>query len=125
MTGYVANVIVGGIETTNCHAKDDAERDTHIELVVDPNDANDEIKHVIVEVTPRIRNVMAQQGQDWSTKALRTNLLGRRMTFTGWMLFDQEHAKESANTARPDRPAKVWRATAWEIHPIMAMFSAP
>jgi hypothetical protein len=26
----------GGIESVNCYARDDAERDTHIELVLDP-----------------------------------------------------------------------------------------
>ena len=34
--GYVSDVKVGGIESTNCHARAAEQRDTHIELVLDP-----------------------------------------------------------------------------------------
>ena len=34
--GYVSDVKVGGIESTNCHAHAAEQRDTHIELVLDP-----------------------------------------------------------------------------------------
>jgi hypothetical protein len=59
---------------------------------------------------------MKAEGVDWSTKALRSKLLGRWVTFTGWMLFDEEHASQAENT-NPGRP-RNWRATAWEIHPV-------
>ena len=52
VVGYVADVKVGGIETVNCHAHDPHDRDTHIDLAVSAGDANDEAKHVVVEVTP-------------------------------------------------------------------------
>jgi len=116
VVGYVADVKMGGIETVNCHARSPHGRDTHIDLTVTPSDAHDERGHVIVEVTPRWRAAMARSRVDWETDALRQRLLGRCVRITGWLLFDREHRGESENTARPG--ASVWRATAWEIHPI-------
>jgi hypothetical protein len=55
VVGYVANAIVGGVETVNCHAIDPHDRDTHIELTLTPAEADDGTRHVIVEVTPRWR----------------------------------------------------------------------
>jgi hypothetical protein len=118
ISGYVFDVKVGGIESTNCHARSAEDRDTHIELVLDPM-AGSPSQRVIVEVTPRWRAMMAAQGVDWSTRALRDRLLGRWVKVRGWMLFDMEHQNESENTA-PGRE-RNWRATAWEIHPITSI----
>ncbi len=73
VVGYVAKVGVGGIETVNCHAKDAAHRDTHIDLVVSKNHAEDKRKHVVVEVRPQFRS----RHPDWTTANLRDTLLGR------------------------------------------------
>jgi len=116
--GYVHDVKPGGIETVNCKARDLPDRDTHIELVLDPMDAAGP-ERVIVEVTPRWRALMAAKGVDWSTPALRRQYLGRWVRVTGWLLFDAEHANASENTA-PGRP-RSWRATAWEVHPITSI----
>lgn len=120
--GYVAGVKVGGIESVNCHTREAAYRDTHIELTLRPND-NDESTYVIVEVTPQMREKMAESGTDWSTPALRRELLGRWIRVTGWLLFDREHAENAINT-NPDG-GNIWRATAWEIHPITAIEVLP
>jgi len=69
-------------------------------------------------VTPRIRAIMKQKGENWSTSALRDKLLGRWVRMDGWLFFDEEHDNTSENTA-PQRPNN-WRATAWEIHPLTA-----
>jgi hypothetical protein len=115
ITGYVYEVKPGGIETCNCKAKEPGKRDTHIELLADPmHDAK--IQRVVVEVTPRLREMMQGKGEDWSTKKLRDRLLGRWVTFTGWLLFDEEHDSQAEHTA-PGR-TRNWRATAWEIHPV-------
>jgi hypothetical protein len=116
--GFVFDVKVGGIESTNCHARAVEQRDTHIELILDPM-AGSRSRVVIVEVTPRWRAIMAVQGVDWSTRALRDRLLGRWIKVRGWMLFDVEHQNQSENTA-PARE-RNWRATAWEIHPITSI----
>jgi hypothetical protein len=122
IVGYVFDVKVGGIESTNCHARGAEQRDTHIELVLDPM-AGSPTQRVIVEVTPRWRTIMAAQGVDSSTRALRDRLLGRWVKVRGWMLFDVEHQNASANTA-PGRE-RNWRATAWEIHPITSIEVVP
>jgi hypothetical protein len=113
--GYVDTVYVGGIESANCEAKDAPDRDTHIELVLDPQHARPE-QRVIVEVTPRWRKMVATQGKDWSTAALAAALIHHRVQVTGWMMFDIDHANASLNTKTAG--AHVWRATAWEVHPI-------
>jgi len=122
VVGYVFDVKPGGIETVNCKARDLPDRDTHIELVVDPMNAGGP-QRVIVEVTPRWRAMMAAKGVDWSTAALRRAYLGRWVRVTGWLLFDAEHANAAENTA-PGR-ARNWRATAWEVHPISSIEVVP
>lgn len=122
IAGYVADVKVGGVESVNCHAKAVSDRDTHIELTLSANDPV-EGKHVIIEVTPRWRAIMRERGEDWSTASLRRHLLGRWVEVTGWMLFDQEHLANAANTQRGK--AKVWRATAWEVHPVTSLRVVP
>lgn len=118
ITGYVQDVKVGGVETVNCRATDPEHRDTHIELVLDPMNAS-EGHRVIVEVTPRMRALAEQRGEDWSTSALRDHFQGRWVRVRGWLLFDTEHVTQSVNTA-PGRP-RDWRATAWEIHPVTSL----
>src|SRR5262249_30978381 len=98
ITGYVYDAKVGGVETSNCKAHAQSERDTHIELVLDPSDSAPS-RRVIVEVTPRIREIVARQGLDWSTTALQRDIVGRTVTVTGWLLFDEEHQNQSENTA--------------------------
>lgn len=123
VVGYVASVKPGGVETVNCHARSLHGRDTHIDLTVSPRDAADETRHVIVEVTPHWRTAMAAKGVNWETDALEQTISGRCVAVTGWMLFDAEHRNESANTAKPGR--EVWRATAWEVHPITGIRVLP
>ncbi len=118
IVGYVLDVKKGGTETCNCHSTNPQYRDTHIELILNPAHQQP-VKRVIVEVTPRWRAIMKQQGIDWSTAALQKALTGHWVRVRGWLLFDLEHAGEAENT-NPHGRAN-WRATAWEIHPITAL----
>ena len=118
IVGYVSEVKRGSIESTNCHARDDLDRDTHIELVLDPM-SGDASARMIVEVTPRWRFLMSERGMDWSTRALRDRFLGHWVRVRGWMLFDAEHQRDSENTA--SGRAGNWRGTAWEIHPVTSI----
>lgn len=113
--GYVESVYVGGVESANCDAKSPANRDTHIELALDAQRSRPD-QRVIVEVTPRWRRKVQARGEDWSTAALAAALTGHRVRVTGWMMFDSDHASESLNTRKPGKT--VWRATAWEVHPV-------
>ena len=120
--GYVLHVKPGGQETVNCGEAEDPFRDTHIEVTLSSTDTLKR-RRIIVEVTPRWRDFLSSQGQDWSTAALQQQLVGRRVRFTGWLFFDAEHDDESENT-RPGR-ATNWRASAWEIHPVTAIVALP
>jgi len=120
--GYVLDVLPGGVESANCHARSLARRDTHIEIVLDPAHS-DHPNRVIVEVTPRIRAMMASRGIDWSTRTLEHDLPGHWVKVTGWLMFDTDHVKQSQNTAA-GQPG-VWRATAWEVHPVTGLDIVP
>jgi hypothetical protein len=110
--GIVTDVKVGGNETCNCNATDPLLRDTHIEVKVSGQDSR---RPLIVEVTPGLRH----QHPDWTTDKLHALLIGKKVRFTGWLFFDNDHQNESTNTASPGMsPAKIWRCTAWEIHPV-------
>jgi len=122
--GFVSDVKMGGDESCNCHAADQQDRDTHIELVLNEKEAGSKLC-VIVEVTPRLRAIMAAKGIDWSTVTLKNTLKNHYIKVKGWMLFDEEHKRQATNTA-PNNLGN-WRATCWEIHPVtgMAISSAP
>jgi hypothetical protein len=118
VTGYVVTVKPGGKETVNCAATDPAHTDTHIELALSADDSEG-IHHMIVEVTPRIRAIMAANGKDWTTNNLRRTLVGRKITVVGWMMLDKQHCNAAENT-NPGN-SHNWRATCWEIHPVTAL----
>ena len=115
ITGYVYEVKAGGIETCNCREKDRDGKDTHIELVLNPMH-DQKTQRMVVEVTPRMRDIMSKQGIDWTTSTLRSEILGRWVQVEGWLMLDTEHLNAAENT-NPGRE-RNWRATAWEIHPI-------
>ena len=116
--GYVKEVKVGSIETANCKATEKDLRDTHIELVLNPN-SYEKNNCVVIEVTPRLRKMMAEKGIDWSTLMLRSKYLGRWVEVEGWLFFDSEHTNKAENT----NPGNLtnWRGTAWEIHPVTSI----
>ena len=110
--GEVIDVENAGPEATNCF--NPWGRDVHILIATRKGASKSE--HVVVEVTPPLRDWAAKQGIDWSEKTLQAQLVGRWCEFEGWLYFDVGHAEESENIA-PGNPNN-WRATAWEIHPI-------
>lgn len=117
ITGLVVAVKVGGNETCNCKATAAIDRDTHIELALSPD--AEKTQRVIVEITPRLRKQMADQGVDWSTQKLKdpeSGIRGKWVQVTGWLMFDQMHVHEAENT-NPGGEHN-WRATAWELHPV-------
>ena len=122
IVGYVVEVKRGSRETVNCEATARAFMDTHIALVADSTDIS-EAARMIVEVTPRWREFLAERGEDWSTEALHQTLLGRWVRVTGWLFWDYEHANASEHSDR--RRGYAWRATAWEIHPVTAIRICP
>ena len=103
--GEVIDVAYARPEATNCF--NPCRRDIHI--VVATRKGATKQEHVVVEVTPNLRN-------DWSEETLQTQLVGHWCEFEGWLYFDAGHAEESENIS-PGKPDN-WRATAWELHPV-------
>jgi hypothetical protein len=115
LRGYVVSVSMSHPESCNCNSKEPDYRDTHIVLAPDKNSKEDKSQHVIVEVTPRIRLLMQQDGQDWSQKALK-KLRGKTIEVEGWLFYDYNHGDKSAQIRQ--NSDNITRATAWEIHPV-------
>ncbi len=115
LRGYVVAVSMSNPESCNCNSKEPDYRDTHIVLAPDKNSKDDKSQHVVVEVTPRIRLLMQQNGKDWSQQALK-KLRGKTIEVEGWLFYDFKHGEKSAKI-RPDSD-DINRATAWEIHPV-------
>ena len=124
IVGYVYDVKPGGNETCNCGKSDPDLIDTHIEIVPKPT-LNDKTHRVIVEVSPRFRAQMSEQGEDWSTDTLKATIKHKWVRVRGWLLADIEHLGNASHT-NPGG-SKIWRATIWEIHPItsLAVTAAP
>jgi len=110
--GEVIDVAYAGTEATNCFSP--CRRDIHILVANRKGAAKNE--QVVVEVTPRLRDLAGQRGIDWSEETLQGQLVGHWCEFEGWLYFDVGHAEESENTAANN--PENWRATAWELHPV-------
>ena len=110
--GEVIDVAYARPEATNCF--NPCRRDIHILIATRKGAAKTE--HVVVEVTPNLRDWAAGQGIDWSEENLQQQLVNHWCEFEGWLYFDLGHAEESENMS-PGKPGN-WRATAWELHPV-------
>jgi hypothetical protein len=92
--GYIVDVKPGGKETCNCKTTVAGFKDTHIEIVVNSK-KKDASKRVIVEVTPRMRQIMQDQGIDWSTTTLKQTFKNKFVKIQGWLFYDVSHDKEN------------------------------
>ncbi len=110
--GYVVSVGKAGPELANCYSP--GRRDIHINLALQMNAPASE--QVVVEVTPFFERLAGENGRNWSEAALQSTLVGRWCRIEGWLFFDRQHAKESRNMFKEG--SDLWRATAWEIHPV-------
>jgi hypothetical protein len=122
VTGFVHAVKAGGAETVNCGANTVDLKDAHIEITLSESDtARDQ--RFVVEITPKWRAFMADRGIDWSNATLASTLRGRCAEFAGWMFWDGSHPQNAANTNPTG--SQIWRATAWEIHPVTSVRAVP
>lgn len=120
VTGYVRVVKGGSKETCNCHASKVAFTDAHIEIT--PTKKLKGVKNtLILEITPRIRKLMFEDGEDWSTSEVKSLIVGKMVTFTGWLFFDGSHEDEAYVSDPKNKIGKKnWRGTCWEVHPVTA-----
>jgi hypothetical protein len=125
--GYVAEVKPGGEEQCNCQTKTKAFLDTHIDLVAGPDQyQSDGHGRFVVEVTYRIRQLAKMGlvpdhndiGKSWTTAALKTKLLHRKVRFYGYLFYDTAHNKEAWDVNPSNAGGKNWRQSCWEIHPV-------
>ena len=122
IVAWVYDVKPGGAETVNCGESEQQYKDSHIEVVASASTTG-KTRRVIVEVTPRWREFLHDQGEDWTSSTLATRLEHHWVRFTGWLFWDFPHKDEARNT-NPGG-ANVWRATAWEIHPVTSITLCP
>jgi hypothetical protein len=122
VTGYVYDVKAGSTESVNCGANTVEFKDAHIELTMSATDT-DPTRRFVVEVTPKWRAFIAEQGENWSTTPLRNRIRGQCAEFTGWMFWDKHHRGDAENT--DPGSGNNWRATAWGIHPVTGIRVVP
>lgn len=137
VVGFVRGVSRGGSsgESCNCKATGDSQIDTHIDLVLFPNqEENDPTGRgvLVVEVTERSRRLAAAGllptniGNNWSRAQLKSRLRGRWVRFTGYLFYDDDHHTGSWRVDPRNRTGEAnWRATGWEVHPVMGIELLP
>ena len=139
VTGWLVLTYPGPPESCNCGSADF--HDWHIELVPKPLDHAPKIGDptaIICEVTPRTESALYKagirvqklaafmnQGKQPNIVAHPTGSQPHKVRITGYLLWDDEHDKPRDDIgAAIDRGGggeyhHPWRATAWEIHPIL------
>lgn len=135
LTGYLVLVYAGPPESTNCSATDF--HDWHLEIFDKPLDhppQPGDPTPIICEITPRTQNELYRAGvriQELAAFFRRpdvtyesTGYAAQKIRLTGYLLWDDEHNSPKdvgtliSSIAR-NRYHNPWRATAWEIHPVM------
>ncbi len=130
--GYLYGVKAEGKESSNCQLEpgDDNENvDFHIYMGFDPGIAT-KIRNktltaaerkevnpssVIVEMTPHYR---ATYHPEWALAAVK-DAVGQQIRVVGQLLVDNEHFVKSQDCGREDHTSNCWRATVWELHPVI------
>jgi hypothetical protein len=133
--GYLVLAYPGPPETTNCASTDF--HDWHLELFEKPLDHAPQIGDptpIICEITPRTQNAIFRDNIRMQALAgfIRapdltiepTGHAARRIRVTGYLLWDDEHngsadVGTTIRTIGANKYHQPWRATAWEIHPVI------
>ena len=115
ITGYVLDVKYGGWESCNCYSKDKKDFDIHIEIVkgLAPKYIADS-NIVVVEINRFVR--ASDKSLDYD--AVR-KLKNKKVEIEGWLFADVEHKQNSYNTN--PKGTNVYRATLWELHPLISI----
>lgn len=136
LTAYLVLAYAGPGETTNCGSVDF--HDWHLEMFDEPPDhppQPGDPTPVIAEITPRTQNAIYRDGirvQELAAFFRRPDVTyestghkAQKVRLTGYLLWDDEHndnTKDVGTTIRSiarNRYHNPWRATAWEIHPVI------
>jgi hypothetical protein len=118
LRGYIAYISRTNAESCNCNYREEAFHDLHIALVENEADLRDRTKHIIIEITPRLREIMKAQNIDWHFDTLK-KWRRKKVTVEGWLFYDWDHGDDAFLRMRDS--VNNWRATCWEIHPVTKM----
>jgi hypothetical protein len=141
LTAYVVLAYPGPTETTNCSSLDF--HDWHLELFDEPADhppQPGDPTPIICEITPRTQNAIYRDGVRIQELAAffrhpdvtyeSTGHQARKVRLTGYLLWDDEHNDNTKDVGATihsiarNRYHNPWRATAWEIHPVLKIEQA-
>ena len=136
VTGWLVLAYQGVPETTNCRSKDFL--DWHLELSPAPADHAAQVGDptpVICEITPRIQAQLFRSGVRIQKLAaffrladnsfVATGSKPHKIRVTGFLMWDDEHNKADTDVGSnvgwfsAEGYHHPWRATAWEIHPVL------
>lgn len=136
LTAYLVLAYAGPPETSNCSSVDF--HDWHLEMFAEPPEhppQPGDPTPIIAEITPRTQNAIYRDGiriQEMAAYFRRPDVTyestghkAQKVRVTGYLLWDDEHnddTKDVGVTIRSiarNRYHNPWRATAWEIHPVI------
>jgi hypothetical protein len=135
LTGWLGLAYSSTAESANCG--DATFHDWHLEIFAQPMDHPphiDDATPIICEVTPRSEKPLYDQGIRLLALAAFMRLLDnsyqptrhppRKIRVTGYLMWDDLHNGPEAVGPRvkligKDKLHHPWRATAWEVHPIL------
>jgi hypothetical protein len=135
VTGWLNWVYSSGAESANCG--DATFHDWHLEVSGQPIDHPPHIGEttpIVCEITPRTEKLLYQQGVHLLALSgfmrlsdntyQSTNHSPRKIRVTGYLMWDDLHNDPDAvgpkvKLISPDKLHHPWRASAWEIHPIL------
>jgi hypothetical protein len=137
LTGWLVLAYPGLAESTNCN--DGTFHDWHLEVFLQPSDHPPRVGDptpIICEVTPRTEKQLYDQGVRLQSLAAFIRLSDnsyrptghqpRKIRVTGDLMWDDLHNDPKAvgtkvTSIGSDKLHHPWRATAWEVHPILKL----
>jgi hypothetical protein len=137
LTGWLVLAYPTLAESTNCN--DAAFHDWHLEVFSQSSDHPPQIDDptpIICEVTPRTEKILYDQGVRVRSLAAFIRLSDnscqptghspRKVRVTGYLMWDDVHNGPDAVGPKVkfvgnDKLHHPWRATAWEVHPILKL----
>jgi hypothetical protein len=135
LSGYLVLAYAGPPETCNCSSVDF--HDWHLEIFEEPSDhppQPGDPTPIICEITPRTQNAIFRDGiriQELAAFFRRPDLTyestghkAHKIRLTGYLFWDDEHNERkdvgvSIRLISRNGYHNPWRATAWEIHPVI------
>ncbi|HTB05540.1 MAG TPA: hypothetical protein VK806_01220 [Bacteroidia bacterium] len=113
ISGYFFRATDNSGEQCNCFTEDKNKLNTNIYICPTPIDKNTRTADcIVVVITPYTRSLKGE----WDTDKLNEKLGGKKISISGWLIYDFEHSNRSietnSNSTQPER------RTIWGIYPV-------